>query len=66
MILLDTCALIWSLFESERLSESAKQALHEHDRAVSIASLWEMSIKITLERPQASSPMMTGSVNTKW
>ena len=48
MILLDTCALIWSLFESDRLSASAEQALRENDRAVSIASLWEMSIKITL------------------
>ena len=48
MILLDTCALIWSLFESDRLSEAAKQALRENDRAVSVASLWEMSIKITL------------------
>jgi PIN domain nuclease of toxin-antitoxin system len=48
MILLDTCALIWSLFESDRLSASAEQALRENDRAVSIASLWEMSIKISL------------------
>ena len=40
MILLDTCALIWSLFESDRLSEAAKQALRENDRAVSVASLW--------------------------
>ena len=48
MILLDTCVLIWSLFESDRLSTAAKQALQENDRIVSIASLWEMSIKITL------------------
>ncbi len=48
MILLDTCALIWSLFESDHLSTPARQALQENDRAVSIASLWEMSIKITL------------------
>ena len=48
MILLDTCALIWSLFESERLSPAAKQALRGNDRAVSIASLWEISIKTSL------------------
>ena len=48
MILLDTCALIWSLFECDRLSEAARHVLRENDRAVSIASLWEMSIKITL------------------
>lgn len=48
MILLDTCALIWSLFESDRLSAKASQALCDNDRAVSIASLWEMSIKISL------------------
>lgn len=48
MILLDTCALIWSLFESDKLSALASQSLCDSDRAVSIASFWEMSIKISL------------------
>ena len=48
MILLDTCALIWSLFESDRLSPAAKAALEKGDTAVSIASLWEISIKVSL------------------
>ena len=48
MILLDTCALIWSLFESDRLSPTAITTIRANDRAVSIASLWEMSIKVSL------------------
>lgn len=48
MILLDTCALIWSLFDSDRLSPTAQGALRDNQCAVSIASFWEMSIKVSL------------------
>ena len=54
MILLDTCVLIWSLFDSGKLSETAKRALGDNERAISIASLWEMSIKISLGKLQLS------------
>ena len=54
MILLDTCALIWSLFESDRLSPSASAAIRDNDHAVSIASLWEMSIKVSLGKLELS------------
>lgn len=54
MILLDTCALIWALFESDRLSPTAMTAIRNNDRAVSIASLWEMSIKVSLGKLELS------------
>ena len=48
MKLLDTHVLIWMLYEPEKLSERAKGAIAMGDNAVSIASLWELSIKISL------------------
>jgi PIN domain nuclease of toxin-antitoxin system len=50
--LLDTHALIWFINGDKDLSAKARKAI-EADRAenfVSIASLWEMAIKISLER----------------
>ena len=46
MVLIDTHALIWALYDSGKLSENAASAIRENDCCVSIASLWEMSIKI--------------------
>ena len=54
MILLDTCALIWSLFDSDQLSPAAKAALETDDSAVSIASLWEMAIKVNIGKLKLS------------
>lgn len=49
MVLLDTNALIWTLFDSSKLSYAAKRRMSTEDKgAVSIASLWEMSIKQSL------------------
>ena len=53
-ILLDTCALIWSLFESDRLSPAVRAAIAGNSRAVSIASLWEISIKVSLGKLELS------------
>lgn len=47
MIIIDTHVLIWALYDSEKLSPKAAQAIRENDCCVSIASLWEMSIKMT-------------------
>lgn len=47
MVLIDTHALIWALYDSGKLSEAAKQAIRQSDCCVSIASLWEMSIKMS-------------------
>ena len=46
MVLIDTHALIWALYEPSFLTPAAKEAIMKNDCVVSIASLWEMSIKI--------------------
>ena len=48
MILLDTCALIWSIFDTQKLSASARSAMIKHECAISIVTLWEMAIKVSL------------------
>lgn len=46
MILLDTHALIWTLFDSSNLSQNAKDTIIDSDSLyVSIVSLWEIAIK---------------------
>ncbi|MCF0062033.1 type II toxin-antitoxin system VapC family toxin [Dyadobacter chenwenxiniae] len=49
-ILLDTHALIWFLEGDANLSENALEAIENKDnkKYVSIASLWEIAIKISL------------------
>jgi len=46
MVLIDTHVLIWALYDSEQLSSKARDAISERNCCVSIASLWEMSIKV--------------------
>ena len=46
MIIIDTHVLIWALYDSDKLSHVAARAIAENDCCVSIASIWEMSIKI--------------------
>lgn len=50
MYLLDTNALIWTLFDPDKLSTAAKDVIidEKNDLYVSIASLWEISIKRSL------------------
>ncbi len=54
--LLDTHALIWFLEGDERLSSKAKEIIIDDnaDIYLSIASLWEMAIKISLGKLQLS------------
>ncbi len=49
-ILIDTHALIWLLEDSPKLSERARATFAERENAlhVSIASYWEMCIKISI------------------
>ncbi len=47
-LLLDTHVLLWALYDSEKLSPAAKKAIAASSCAVSIASLWELSIKHSL------------------
>lgn len=48
-LLLDSNALIWSVSEPKRLSRVARQAIRnrENQIVVSLASLWEITIKIS-------------------
>jgi PIN domain nuclease of toxin-antitoxin system len=48
--LLDTHALLWILSEDKRLSEDAKNEYLNRENTIflSMASIWEMSIKISL------------------
>ena len=49
-LLLDTHVFLWFISGSPKLSSEAKDAIENPDnvKIVSIASLWEMSIKISL------------------
>ncbi|MDR0708239.1 MAG: type II toxin-antitoxin system VapC family toxin [Treponema sp.] len=51
-LLLDTHALIWFFNGNVLLSEGAKQAIIEtrHRKFVSVASVWEAAIKISLNK----------------
>jgi len=48
-LLLDTHVMLWSMLEPERLSERAQSALASPSNSllVSIASLWEITIKMS-------------------
>jgi PIN domain nuclease of toxin-antitoxin system len=48
-LLVDSNALIWAVGRPTELSAAARQALQEsNDRFVSIASMWEIAIKMSL------------------
>jgi len=51
-LLLDTHALIWFLNGDEQLSTPARRAIESDTniKLVSIASIWEIAIKVSLER----------------
>jgi PIN domain nuclease of toxin-antitoxin system len=53
-LLLDTHVLIWLVEGSDNLSQLAKQAIEDENNSLhlSIASLWEMTIKMTLGKLQ--------------
>ncbi len=48
-LLLDTCSLLWALFDDKKLPESVREMLKNTDTDVyvSSASLWEIAIKNT-------------------
>jgi PIN domain nuclease of toxin-antitoxin system len=61
-LLLDTHVLLWSLFESDRLSDLARELFTdiENDIFVSVFSFWEISLKYGSEKLSLtmSSPMI--------
>ena len=51
-LLLDTHSLIWFLNGDEKLSDKAKSEIEDtaNSKIVSIASIWEIAIKISLDK----------------
>jgi PIN domain nuclease of toxin-antitoxin system len=51
-LLLDAHAVLWFLNGDDNLSNDARQAIEETSRAkfVSIATIWEIAIKISLKK----------------
>ena len=45
MILMDTHILLWAFSDSDRLTDSVRNAIDKNDVCISIASLWEIAIK---------------------
>ena len=46
--LIDTHILLWAIYDSKQLSDTAREILSNERCAISIASLWEISIKISI------------------
>lgn len=58
-VLLDTHALIWHSEDSPRLSLAAVEAIEspENNRFFSVASIWEMAVKINAGKLELSLPL---------
>lgn len=56
MLLLDTHILLWAAYAPDRLSQRARRLLEasEHTLVFSVASIWEVAVKATLNRPGLS------------
>ncbi len=48
--LVDTHALLWFVFDDPRLSENAARLLEKETLLFSVASLWEIAVKVTIEK----------------
>jgi PIN domain nuclease of toxin-antitoxin system len=59
-VILDTHTFIWQISDSARLSETARQAITntENQLLISIASLWEIAIKVNLGKLTLSRSFM--------
>jgi PIN domain nuclease of toxin-antitoxin system len=49
-VLLDTHAFLWWCEDSPELSKKARKAITDEDCFVSLASFWEIAIKISLDK----------------
>ncbi len=58
-ILLDTHIFLWMMDEPERLSSSANALLRDFDNElfISVASVWEIQIKLNLRKLNLSQPL---------
>lgn len=51
MLLLDTCAFLWFLYDDEKLTDKIADCIEESENVyLSIASLWEIAIKKTIKK----------------
>jgi len=58
-LLLDTHAFLWFVLGDSRLNEPARRRIEslENERLLSVASLWEIAIKVSLGRLEITSPL---------
>jgi PIN domain nuclease of toxin-antitoxin system len=56
-VLLDTHAFLWWCEDSPELSATALKAIESNDCLVSMASFWEMSIKVSLGKLRLPKPV---------
>jgi PIN domain nuclease of toxin-antitoxin system len=56
-ILLDTHAFLWWTQDDSRLSASARQTIADSECFLSMASCWEVAIKVSLKRLQFDRPV---------
>jgi PIN domain nuclease of toxin-antitoxin system len=58
-LLLDTHALLWMLSDAPELSATAKAAISDarQDKLLSVASLWEITIKVGLQKLTLGQPL---------
>lgn len=59
MYLLDTNALLFFLYDSEKLSKKASEVIYSSDEkiSVSIVSMWEIAIKTSIGKLEIKSPI---------
>ena len=59
MYLLDTNALLFFLYDSEKLSKKASEIIYSSDEiiSVSIVSMWEIAIKSSIGKLEIKSPI---------
>lgn len=60
-VLLDTHALLWFLFDDARLSARAVEIIEDArvEKVLSVASLWEITIKVQLGKLELGMPLDT-------
>lgn len=58
-VLLDTHALLWFVADRPELSATARDIIsnHDHEKIVSLASLWEIAIKLSLDKLTLTLPL---------
>lgn len=63
-LLLDTQIVLWLISKDRRLSEPARQLIDQGEsRHVSVATLWEIAIKVKLGKLNADLDKLIGNLN---